>query len=281
MSGVLYLVSTPIGNLADLTIRARTTLETADVCYAEDTRRTGRLLAHLDLKVTLRSLHAHNEAARTGEIIERVQAGQACAVVSDAGTPAISDPGRRVVNAVLNAGLRVVPIPGPSAVTAALVASGFEADRFSFLGFPPRSGRDRARWLALATGSGLTWVAFESPKRLHRLLADLVNEGLGVRRGAVCRELTKLHEEVRRDTIAGLAGVYQDQEVRGEVTVVVEGGPVPGGPVVDPRGRATELADAGCGAREIATRLQEELGLSRNEAYDLGLWALSGTERPS
>jgi len=281
MSGVLYLVSTPIGNLGDLTFRAKAILEAAHVCYAEDTRRTGRLLAGLDLKVPLRSLHAHNEAARAGEVIERLRAGEECALVSDAGTPIISDPGRRVVNAVLDAGLKVVPIPGPSAVTAALVASGFDGDRFSFLGFPPRSGRDRSRWLELATGSSLTWVAFESPKRLHRLLSDLAEHGLGDRRAAVCRELTKLHEEVRRDTIAGLARVYQGQEVRGEVTVVVEGGPVPGGPVIDPRVRAAELADAGCGAREIATRLREELGLSRNEAYDLGLLARSEHETGS
>lgn len=278
MSGTLYLISTPIGNLADLAPRAREALTRVAVCYAEDTRRTGRMLARLDVEASLRSLHAHNEAQRAEEIVSRLRDGLDCAIVSDAGTPSISDPGSRAVDAAHEAGCPVVPIPGPSAVPTALAVSGFAADRYAFLGFPPRSGRRRTEWFELLVALPLTVVVFESPRRLAATLSELVEHGLADRRAAVCRELTKLHEEIRRGTTAELARVYEAEEPRGEVTLVIEAGELPEvtTPAASPRAR--ELAAAGHGARDIAETLREEFGLRRNEAYQLGLEAIGEVE---
>lgn len=275
MESGLYVVGTPIGNLDDLTVRASETLRAADVVYAEDTRRTGRLLASVGAEVALRSLHAHNEAERTEEVLARLREGGRCVLVSDAGTPAVSDPGRRVVAAVLEAGLRVVSVPGPSAVLAALSVAGLPADRFEFAGFPPRSGREREAWLARLAESPVTCVLFESPRRLERLLEDLDEAGLGERRAVLCRELTKLHEEVRRATVGELWRSLAGARVRGEVTLVVEGraegASAPSARAVEAEAR--RLAAAGLSTRDIADRLQEELGVPRNEAYEAGLRA--------
>lgn len=280
MESGLYLVGTPIGNLDDITERAVATLREADVVYAEDTRRTGRLLAALGARTPLRSLHAHNEAERTEEILERLRRGERCALVSDAGTPAVSDPGRRVTAAVLEAGLRVVPVPGPSAVLAALSASGLPADLFAFLGFPPRGGRARKEWLSMVARSPVTVVAFESPRRLGRLLVDLEAVGLGGRIAVVAREMTKLHEEIRRGAVAELRERFSAGEVRGEVTLVVEGLPRAGGEEGASRAEAAaaarRLARAGHSTREIAEHLQQEFGVPRNEAYEVGLQAAEG-----
>lgn len=275
MESGLYVVGTPIGNLDDLTVRASETLRAADVVYAEDTRRTGRLVASLGARLPFRSLHAHNEAERTDEVLGRLRAGELCALVSDAGTPAVSDPGRRVVAAALEAGFRVIPIPGPSAVLAALSVSGLPADRFSFAGFAPRGGAERRAWLARLAEAPVTTVLFESPRRVGRLLEDLVSAGMGERSVVLCRELTKLHEEVRRDTVDGLRRWLEDGEPRGEVTLVVEGGDRAGeaastGAI---EAEARRLAGAGLSTRDIAERLQEELGVARNEAYEAGLRA--------
>jgi 16S rRNA (cytidine1402-2'-O)-methyltransferase len=245
-----------------------------DVCYAEDTRHTGRMLARLGVDAPLRSLHAHNEAARVREIVDRVAGGERCALLSDAGTPAISDPGRTVVSAVHGAGFPVVPIPGPSAVTAALAASGLSADRFLFLGFAPRRGSSRRHWLGHATESPFTVVIFESPHRLVRLLEDLSEAGLGRRQCVVCRELTKLHEEILRGSVEELRARLGDQRLRGEVTVVLEGGEVEAETPPEATERAAALAAAGEGAREIASRLRAEFDLARNEAYRCALAAL-------
>lgn len=275
MESGLYVVGTPIGNLDDLTVRASETLRAADVVYAEDTRRTGRLVASLGARLPFRSLHAHNEAERTDEVLGRLRAGELCALVSDAGTPAVSDPGRRVVAAALEAGFRVIPIPGPSAVLAALSVSGLPADRFSFAGFAPRGGAERRAWLARLAEAPVTTVLFESPRRVGRLLEDLVSAGMGERSVVLCRELTKLHEEVRRDTVDGLRRWLEDGEPRGEVTLVVEGGDradeaASTGAI---EAEARRLAGAGLSTRDIAERLQEELGVARNEAYEAGLRA--------
>lgn len=277
MESALYVVSTPIGNLGDLTARAADVLREADVVYAEDTRRTGKLLAAVGgVEAALRSLHAHNEAARAGEILQRLRAGGICALVSDAGTPAVSDPGRRVVAAVHEAGLRVIPVPGPSAVLAALAAAGLPADRFLFAGFPPRSGASREEWMTWVAASPATVVAFESPRRLEALLEDLVEAGLGERACCVGRELTKLHEETLRGTVADVLAGLHGRDVRGEVTLVLEG--ATGGDGWEEEREAVEeaagaMAAAGHSTRDIAERLQEEFGVPRNDAYRLGLRA--------
>lgn len=279
--GRLFVVGTPIGNLDDLGPRAADALRSAAACYAEDTRRTGRLLARLGAETPLRSLHAHNEAARVDEVIQRLESGESVALVSDSGTPTVSDPGRRLVRAVLERGGLVTPIPGPSAVPAALSVSGLPADRFLFAGFAPRRGADRARWIASVVESPVTVVAFEAPGRLAATLAELARHGIGDREAVVCRELTKLHEEVRRGTIDTLATVYDEAIVKGEVTIVLAGvgdGPA-GGEAVDPAVVEEEvgrLAAEGRSRREIAAHLKERFGLTRNEAYRFSLAAPEG-----
>jgi 16S rRNA (cytidine1402-2'-O)-methyltransferase len=265
-------VSTPIGNLADITARAASVLGEVSVCYAEDTRRTGRLLAHLGHDIALRSLHAHNEAERVTEIVRRLEAGEDCALVTDAGTPSVSDPGRRVVEALHERDLRVVPVPGASAVLTALTVSGLPADRFLFLGFAPRRGPARAEWIAQVAASPHTVVAFESPRRLEQLLMHLSEAGLGERTCVVCRELTKLHEEVRRGTVTALREESAGETIRGEITLVI----APGGPSAEPdpetlERAARELARSGASTRDIVDRLCDEFGVSRNRAYEIGL----------
>lgn len=279
MPGDLYVVATPIGNLTDLSERARDVLREAEVVFAEDTRRTRVLLRHVGSRAPLVSLHAHNEQARLDELRQRLEAGQRCALVSDAGVPGVSDPGGRAVRAAWAAGARVVPVPGPSAVMAALAAAGLPADRFAFLGFPPRRGGARREWMAAAAGLPMTLVVFESPRRLVPLLEELADAGAAARRAAVCRELTKLHEEVRHGTVASLAEYYRGSEPRGEVTLVLEGRPAgqetasagaAGGEV---ERTAREMAARGHSTKEIARALMEAHGLARNVAYELSLRA--------
>lgn len=273
MESALFLVSTPIGNRADITDRARQVLRDVEVIYAEDTRRTGRLLAWLGTEARLRSLHEHNEAARIGEILDLLQAGGSCALVSDAGTPVVSDPGARLVGAVLDAGGRVVPVPGASAVPAAVAASGFAGDRFAFLGFPPRRASERAEWIRLLSRLPMTVVAFESPRRIGGLLAELAGAGLGERRGVICRELTKLHETIRRGSVAELASEF-GEETRGEITLVLEAPPeaVEWKDLLEEMEReARRLSERGLSTRDIGAKLAEDFGVPRNVAYDLGL----------
>lgn len=278
MEGGLYVVATPIGNLDDVTRRAVDALRDAEVVYAEDTRRTGRLLEALGARGPLRSLHEHNEARRTEEILERLAEGAPVTLVSDAGTPSVSDPGTRVVAAAHAAGHPVVPVPGASAVTAALSVSGLPADRFVFLGYPPRGGGEREAWMDDLEASTLTAVAFESPRRLEALLAELEERGLGERTCVLCREMTKKFEEVRRGSVAGLLARLEGREVKGEVTLVLEAGEEPG-PGVPPdavRAAARKLLEAGASTRDVADHLQEAYGLSRNAAYDLALETAGG-----
>lgn len=224
MAGSLVVVATPIGNLGDLSTRATQVLREVDLILAEDTRHTGRLLAHIGSEVPQRSLHEHNEQQRMEEVLTRLQAGERVALVSDAGTPAVSDPGYRLVAACVAAGLRVEPIPGPSAVLAALVASGLPTDRFAFDGFLPRKGAARRRRLAELAAEPRTIVLFAAPHRVAHDLDDLA-AALGPERpAALGRELTKLHEEVRHGTLATLATAAADG-VRGEVTLVIAGAP--------------------------------------------------------
>lgn len=278
----LYLVGTPIGNLDDLSPRAVATLAEVDVVFAEDTRRTARLLARKGIRTPLRSLHAHNEAARAGEVVELLAGGGCCALVTDAGSPGVSDPGARVVRAVAEAGLRVRSVPGPSAVTAAVGLSGFDADRFLFLGFAPRKGPDRRAWLEAGASQTTTVVAFEAPGRVGALLRDWADLGIGGRPCCVCREITKLHEETRRGTVASLADYYSETETRGEITVVLAAAAPPAAVETDrAREVAEEMARAGSTTREIAARLRREFGLPRNEAYEAALRAAARDERES
>lgn len=282
-SGTLYLVATPIGNLADLSPRALDVLGRVSVVYAEDTRRTLKLVRHFDLETRLVSLHAHNERERVDEALAALAGGEDRALVTDAGTPSVSDPGAALVRAVADAGLPVVPIPGPSAVLAALAVSGFGADEFAFLGFPPRGGAKRAAWLRRCVALDMTVVAFESPKRTGRLLSDLAEAGLGATLACVCRELTKLHEEVRRGTVASLGDYYGEAEVRGEVTIVIDrarpeaagaGGPgTAAGDEAAARASARGMAAQGASTREIAAGLKRDYGLPRNAAYEIALEA--------
>lgn len=220
--GVLYLVATPIGNLEDVTLRALRVLREVDLIAAEDTRHVRKLLERYGIRQQVVSYHEHNEQARTPQLLAALRSGRSVALVSDAGTPVLSDPGYRLVRACVEASVPVVPVPGPSAVTAALVASGLPADRFLFLGFPPRRRTARRRFLEEVKDQRATLVLFESPRRLADCLQDLL-EVLGDRRVAVCRELTKVHEEVRRGTASELVRWARGEQVRGEVTLVVEG----------------------------------------------------------
>ena len=223
----LYLVSTPIGNLADMTLRAVDVLRAADVIACEDTRRTRRLLEHHDIAARrLLSYHEHNEARRVPELAAELTAGRSVALVTNAGTPLISDPGFRLVVAAHAAGVAVVPIPGPCAVLAALCASGLPVHRFTFVGFPPKGpGKLRAFLRAEQDNPG-SLVLYESPNRLGKLLAAAMDVIGPDRQAAVCRELTKMHEEIRRGTLSELAAYYPasppaNRKPRGEIVVVI------------------------------------------------------------
>lgn len=269
----LYVVSTPIGNLQDLTHRAEAVLAGVDRVLAEDTRHSGRLLAHLGLDQPLVSLHAHNEASRVAQVLGWLDAGEDLAMISDAGTPLVSDPGARLVQAVADAGHALVPVPGPSAPLAALVVSGLPTHRFAFLGFVPRKGADRRSTLRRVAGSEETTVLFESPERLQALLADLVLACGEGRRAAVARELTKLHESVVRGTLGEVARYYQEHPPRGEVTVVVAPaeatGPDPEEMETAARTMARALLAEGRTPSRAAREVARQTGLSRNQAYTL------------
>ncbi|MGH2554880.1 MAG: 16S rRNA (cytidine(1402)-2'-O)-methyltransferase [Actinomycetota bacterium] len=222
MAGTLYLVGTPIGNLGDVTDRARQTLAAVDLVAAEDTRRTGRLLAGLGVKARMLSFFEGNEAERIPEILRVLAEGSDVAVVSDAGMPGLSDPGYRLVAACVKEGIEVDVIPGPSAVVSALVVSGLPTDRFVFEGFLPRSGKSRSQRLEGLAGEARTIVLFESPRRVKSTLSDLL-AACGDRRVAVVRELTKLHQEVIRGSLSEVMEQLGRRELKGEVVLVVEG----------------------------------------------------------
>ena len=261
----VYVVATPIGNLEDLSARAQRVLAEVALIACEDTRHTALLCQRYGITTPRVSLHAHNEARRVPELLERLARGESLALVSDAGTPLISDPGERLVRAALEAGFAVVPVPGPSAVLAALVASGFATRCFAFAGFLPRKGAERARSLAALAGFPGTLIVFEAPNRVARTLADL-HAALGPRRAALARELTKRHETVLR----GRLGELSLQELRGELTIVVEGPSdeaPPAALLVDADAAADRLLAAGLSARDAARCLAADLGLAKRDAY--------------
>ena len=271
MRGTLYVVATPIGNLQDLSPRAASVLRSVDVVASEDTRRTATLLTHVGAQPRLLSFHAHSGPRRTSTLLEILAAGRDVALVTDAGTPGVSDPGADLVAAARAAGTPVVAIPGASAIAAALSASGLGADRYLFLGFVPKKGGERARLLARAASEEWSVVFFEAPGRVAALLRDLAALAPG-RRAVAARELTKIHEEFRAGTVDELADYYSMQEPRGEFTIVLGGTGTP----AEPRDRSEEaralarswLAE-GSTRREATRRLVSELGLARNDAYRL------------
>jgi 16S rRNA (cytidine1402-2'-O)-methyltransferase len=267
VGGVLFLVGTPIGNLGDLSDRARETLASVGLVAAEDTRRTGRLLRSLDLRKPLVSMFEGNEDDRAVELMDRLAAGDDVAVVTDGGMPSISDPGYRVVRLAVERGIDVRVVPGPSAAIAALVLSGLPTDRFVFEGFLPRRPGDRGRRLQALRHDPRTIVFFESPRRVHTLLREIVTS-FGNRRVAVCRELTKLHEEVVRGGAEEVLAELDERKLRGEVAVVVEGEHDP-----KPPDRAALLAEVrslvegGMRTRDAARAVAERHGASANELY--------------
>lgn len=268
---VLYVVATPIGNLEDITRRALRVLGEVTLILAEDTRTTRKLLARYGLRGRLLSYHEHNRDQRVPQALTALSQGDV-ALVSEAGTPGISDPGRHLVQAATAAGFPVVPVPGPSVVTAALAVSGLPAERYLFLGFLPRRASQRRRLLAAVATEPGSLLLFEAPHRLHRALSDLL-QALGDRRAVVCRELTKLHEEVFRGTLGEALAHFT--EPKGEFTLVVEGASAPEPPAAPPppavEALVAELRQRGAGAREAVAELRARFGLRRRQAYDAWL----------
>lgn len=271
-SGALYIVATPLGNLGDLSTRAAEVLRNIPVVAAEDTRRTRGLLSHLGVSPTLLSFHAHSGRHRLESLIEILHSGRDIALVSDSGTPTVSDPGSDLVAAAGSAGISVIPIPGPSAVATALSGSGLKGDRYLFLGFLPRKGRERTRLLGRAATEEWSVVFFEAPLRLLSLLQDLIPLAGPTRRATVARELTKIHEEIRGGTLEELLEYYTMVPPKGELTIVLQGS---GTPAPEPDRtddaveQATSLLAEGLTRREVVRRLTESLGLPRNQVYKL------------
>lgn len=265
--GRLTVCATPIGNLGDISDRLRNTLSSADVIYAEDTRRTAKLLNHLNLSVGLVSLFTGNEKSRTEAVVAAVQDGKSVVLVSDAGMPVISDPGADAIAAVREAGLPVSVVPGPSAVSTAVALSGFGGDRFVFEGFLPKKGAERAARLASIAGDERSIVLFMSPKRLASDLRDLVECCGPERRVAVARELTKLHEESWVGTL-GESVEHWSSDTKGEVTVVVGPTTLPEPGLEDAIPWAEDLMSAGLSLSEAARRAANEKGVSRRELYE-------------
>jgi 16S rRNA (cytidine1402-2'-O)-methyltransferase len=271
VAGTLYVVATPLGNLGDLSPRAADTLKRVAVVAAEDTRHSKPLLLHAGAHTELISFHEHSSDRALERILRILTDGRDVALITDAGTPAISDPGVALVAAARERGIQVVTIPGPNAVAASVAVSGISGDRYLFLGFLPRKGSDRRRFLLTAARSEWTVVIFEAPNRVTQLLADLMEVCGPGRQAAVSRELTKVFEETRAGTLQELSEHYAEAPVRGEVTVVLSGTgkehveePPP-----DPGERAKALLAEGLSRKDVAHRLAEETGISRNTAYKL------------
>ena len=267
----LYIVATPIGNLGDMTQRAIETLRTADLVLAEDTRKTRVLLEHFNIKARLVTAHAHNEASTIPLVLERLGQGDDVAVVTDAGTPLISDPGSRLVQAVRSAGYHVSPIPGASALTAALSAAGLDTTRFTFLGFLARSGRERQEVMDLVTTLPHTAVLYEAPNRVADTLHDLSEAGSAGRRCVVAREMTKIFEEFREGTVEELAAYYADSPPRGEVVILLSGAEPKPFNEDELRIRVKALREAGFSAKDAASQVASETGVARNTLYRMAV----------
>jgi 16S rRNA (cytidine1402-2'-O)-methyltransferase len=281
VAGTLHVVATPIGNLEDLSARAARILREADLVLAEDTRSARVLLDRADALAPpaadkvgagrrVRSLFEGNEAGRVGEALAALVAGERVALISEAGTPGVSDPGARVVRAAIDAGVEVVVVPGPVAAIAALVASGLPTDRFLFVGFPPREVGARQAAFGRLRAEAATMIFYEAPDRVAATLADLAAALGGERRASLARELTKIHEEHVRGPLAELAARYAEAAPRGECTLVVEGASE-APPAVDVEAELAALLAEGMGPKDAAARLVVRTGLPRRRLYQLAL----------
>ncbi|MCS7174013.1 MAG: 16S rRNA (cytidine(1402)-2'-O)-methyltransferase [Armatimonadetes bacterium] len=265
-TGTLYVVATPIGNLEDITLRALRILREVDLIAAEDTRHTAKLLQHYGIQKLLLSYHEHNERRRTQELLMLLRTGRSVALVSDAGTPGISDPGYQLVRACVEERIPVVPVPGPSAILAALATSGLPTDRFLFAGFVPRKSSERRRFFEGLREERGTLILFESPERIVESLRDL-RAVMGDRRVAVCRELTKLHEEVFRGFVRDAIARLEAHPPRGEITLVVEGAPPRSPEAEEAEQELRRLLERGESVRDAAEAVAQAYGISRREAY--------------
>ncbi len=271
MPGTLYIVGTPIGNLEDITLRALRVLKEVDVIAAEDTRHTQILLNHHDIRTPLTSYHEHNERIKARELVTRLEQGQNVALVSDAGTPAISDPGFRLVVEAIRAAIRIIPIPGASALTAVLSASGLPTDRFTFEGFLPAKKKQRRERLQTLCDETRTLVFYEAPHRLNETLDDLYDL-LGDREIVLAREVSKVHEEFLRGPISELIRTLARHEIRGELTLIISGST--GEPRMNEdllKAEIRELKGKGLRLKEIAEVLGEKFGYAKKEIYRLAL----------
>ena len=272
-AGTLYVVATPIGNLDDMTFRAVKILQTVDRIAAEDTRHTGRLLQHFQIKTPQISYHEHNHRQRVGEMIEKLQQGESIALVTDAGMPGISDPGYELIRACIGVQISVVPIPGCSAVVTALSAAGLPTDRFVYEGFLPLKGQERVTRLGELAGEVRTIVIYESPHRLRQTLQDLA-ENLGAERPVVlARELTKLHEEFWRGSLAAAQELYTTREPKGEFTLVLGGFQAPEvnlSPAVL-RDELKDLLMKGMSRSQASRHLAKLTSISRQQLYQIAL----------
>ena len=274
MPGILYLVPTPIGNLGDISRRAAQTLAQADFIAAEDTRVSLKLLNHLELKKPLVSYYRHNTETAGSAILGRILAGETCALVTDAGTPAISDPGEDLVALCAQNGVEVVSIPGPCALVTALSVSGLPTGRFTFEGFLPTNKKNRRAQLDALRGEERTMVFYEAPHKLRATLDDLRETFGGDRRATLCRELTKLHEEIIRTTLDAAVQRYAETEPKGEFVLVVEGAPPAAPDSVGPEEalrRVEALREEGLSLKAAAKQAAQELSLPKNKLYDLAL----------
>ena len=274
MAGMLYLVPTPIGNLGDISIRCRQTLEEADFIAAEDTRVSLKLLNHLGIKKSLVSYYEHNKAFKGDKIVERILAGETCALVSDAGSPAISDPGEDLVKQCAAAGIPVCAIPGPCAAITALSISGQSTGRFCFEGFLSTSKKSRREHLESLQGEQRTMIFYEAPHKLLSTLEDL-RDAFGNDRGiSLCRELTKLHEEVVRTTLGEAVEKYTANPPKGEFVLIVAGAEAPvkeEASETDAAARVAQLIEEGLSRKDAVKQTAKELGLPKNVVYDIAL----------
>ena len=282
--GILYLVATPIGNLQDMTQRAKQVLAEADLIAAEDTRRTRSLLSHLGIDRPLESYHQHAERIKAARLLARIAKGGSVALVSDAGVPVISDPGAHLVAEAWEMGVRVCPIPGPSAVLTALCASGFSADRFSFAGYPPRKAGERSAFYRALATSEVPAVIYEAPHRIRDSLDDAIAQIGGDRLALIGREMTKQFEEFRRGPLSELRPHYDEVEPLGEYTIVFA--PAPGGAESSPlpsdagvERAAHLLVSAGVHTGDAADILAAATGMSRKDAYAMILNARPDANR--
>jgi 16S rRNA (cytidine1402-2'-O)-methyltransferase len=279
-SGTLFVVATPIGNRDDITLRALVTLKSVHLIAAEDTRLTGRLLHHFDIKTALTAYHEHNEAARTPQLVSKLRQGVSIALVSSAGTPTVSDPGYRLITEAIKSRIQVVPIPGACAAITALCAAGLPTDSFTFVGFPPKKEGPRRRRMEALAGLGTTLIFYESPRRIKTFIQELMTV-MGDRQAVLTRELTKIHEEFLRGSLANiLRQLERRPQIRGEFTLLIEGAPPPKGLSGQDLDREIRRRLAqGQKVSQISRTISDAYGLKKKDVYDRALEINQNHER--